>query len=103
MPGNIDLEIWKGDTLRRTLRFKSGGAPQELGDAQIRLSVKTSRSAYSKILEHRAIAVGEVELYLTPEETSKLPIGSSGRYEIDWIKNGDITTVLTGALIVKGI
>jgi len=102
MPAQAPLPIWKGNTLTRTYRFRTG--PTQLLD--LTGSTLVFRAAWlgGEIRQNLAIAAplsGEAELSLTVEQTRSIPTGDTARYEIErWIA-GRQETLLFGKVVAS--
>lgn len=101
MPGQANIEVWKGNTLSRTFRFKvDETTPLDLTGST--LVFRALWSGGNEIRKNLTVATpvnGEAVLDLSVVETRSLPNGAVAKYEIERRMGGAQTTLLYGTLV----
>lgn len=106
-PAQVNIDIWAGNTFRTKFEIKNDdNTPFDLTGSKMVFKVKSTTVDIRKAsdesgsgLEITDAAAGEVELFLTVENTRAMPAGKH-KYELErWI-GIDQTSLLYGELIV---
>lgn len=103
MPGQYNLDVWKGNTLSVTFGFKTDDTtPLDLTGSTLDFRAIWAGGEIRKNLTVATPANGEAVLALTVEETRELPDGAIAKYEIERRIGGAQTTLVYGTIVATG-
>jgi len=103
LPANHDIEIYRGDSVSKRLRFTSDGQPEDLTGKLILAQIRTSTDLTAKLVTaftvYRQDTLGIVDLALAPNDTANL---KAGEYFYD-VQVGDRTRVAGTITLVPDV
>lgn len=105
LPANLDFNVWRGDTFRRTLTVTDGTDPWDFTDASIKFYIRDTQDSAALITLQASSGVTIVSNVVTIELTDT-QTGSLGArsylYEVEYTdSNDEIRTWISGKFIVS--